>query len=73
MGKSAGVVRTYTKNKKLTGSTKAPTDHNLRKRVTLGAWKPQGVNEAAGTHTLALAFRNCVFLYKNGGKDTLLC
>lgn len=54
-GKEMGVPRRYNSNKKLT------PDPNLgsidfKKKVTAGCWSPK-------ENTVALAFRNCIFLY----------
>ena len=77
-----GSLKVYSKNKKLISSPTSPIPNkasgkagstavdrggnDLRKRVQLGAWKPTGPNELPNQHTLALVFRNCIYLYYDG-------
>ena len=76
-----GSLKVYSKSKKLISSPTSPipskasgkagsaadrAGNDLRKRVQLGAWKPTGPNEPANQHTLALVFRNCIYLYYDG-------
>lgn len=56
-GKNIGVTKKYTNNKKLLpDSTQGTID--FKKKVTQGCWSPK-------ENTLALAFRNCIFLYSD--------
>lgn len=54
-GKTAGVVKKYNNNKKL-----APGEEviDFKKKVMNGSWSPK-------ENTVALAFRNCIFLYSD--------
>ena len=70
VGLEAGIVRPYNNKKQLEGR---PSQHSpanlLQKQVTMGAWKPIGAAESSQTSVLALAQRNCVYLYKNGASS----
>lgn len=66
-GTPVGQLKVYTSNKKLV-STPSPAkgdtaDVDLRKRVQLGCWRPTGTNSNNSGQTLALVFRNCIYLY----------
>jgi hypothetical protein len=61
-GKAAGAPRRYQPNKKLmpqTTDTPAPID--FKKKVTQGCWSPK-------ENMVALAFRNCIFMYSDSLK-----
>ena len=56
-GKVMGTTKKYTANKKLLpDSTQGAVD--FKKKITQGCWSPK-------ENTLALAFRNCIFLYSD--------
>ena len=63
---NVGSLKVYNQKKHLVigAPTPAVKTVELRKRVHLGAWKPNGIFESPGSHTLALAFRNCIYLYR---------
>ena len=73
-GTPVGQLKAYNKNKKLIsattskGATQASNTIDLRKRVQLGCWKPTGTSDSDCGQTLALVFRNCIYLYKDGAK-----
>jgi hypothetical protein len=69
-GTPVGALQIYSKNKRLissgvigTASSTKPAD--LRKRVTLGCWKPPSQRDVPGSQSLALVFRNCIYLYQS--------
>jgi hypothetical protein len=72
-GLQAGQTKLYNKNKRILGLTTHNEDigSNLKKsankidstkQVALGAWSPQIAS--TGNHTLALGYRNCVYIYE---------
>ena len=66
---AVGSLKAYDNKKKLVASTavdpSGAIDKNIdfRKRVQLGAWKPTNASDRSNQHTLALVFRNCIYLY----------
>ena len=70
-----GSLKVYGKNKRLIkgnsggGSSQynpsADTSIDFRKRVPLCAWKPIDPADSANEKSLALVFRNCIYLYQN--------
>ena len=76
-GQQAGVLKVYNKQKRLIGSS-LQNDSNgesnqkgrshgstvdSSKQVTFGAWSPFN-SDNSGVQTLALAYRNCIYLYE---------
>lgn len=70
----AGRLKTYGKSKRLMSSNAtggAETKVDLKKRISLGSWAPQkDLNQ--GKHTLALVYRNCIYLYHNNTSKNIL-
>jgi serine/threonine-protein phosphatase 2A regulatory subunit B len=64
---SVGTLKVFDSKKRLisqrSGLTSAASSVDFRKRISLGSWKPQRAGEAPGSNTLALVFRNCIYLY----------
>ena len=74
-----GNLKVYGRNKRLVaggaqgqkstgGSSNDRVD--LRKRVSMGAWKPKSANDMSNSQTLALVFRNCLYLYNSQNKSS---
>jgi hypothetical protein len=57
-GKVVGKVRKYGKNKKLSALEGDNGALDFKKKVLTGAWHPK-------ENTVALVYRNCIFLYYN--------
>jgi len=61
-GKAARAPRKYNPNKKLLPqTTDGPASIDFKKKVTQGCWNPKD-------NTVALAFRNCIFMYSDNAK-----
>ena len=43
---------------------------DLRKRIQYGCWKPISSFDEPGQNTLALVFRNCIYIYNNKTNKT---
>ncbi len=56
-GKPIGKVRSYGSNKKL-GPLEGQSSIDFKKKIMQGTWNPKD-------NTLAIAFRNCIFLYSD--------
>jgi hypothetical protein len=70
-GLKVGQTKLYNKNKRIIGLTSNNDDITFKKsankidsakQVSLGAWSPQVAS--TGNHTLALGYRNCVYIYE---------
>ena len=84
-GQPVGVLKAYNKQKRLIGSslqsdscgesnqkskaTNSTVDSS--KQVTFGAWSPF-YSTVSSVQTLALAYRNCIFLYESGNRKPTL-
>lgn len=70
-GTPAGLLKIYDKQKKPIGNNQKSSDVvsiDLNKRVNLGCWSPNANNQ--GKHTLALVFRNCIYLYNGSSQKS---
>ena len=58
----AGKLMVYGRNKRLNSVTESI---EIKKRVMLGCWAPFSKTYGGQSQTLALVFRNCVYIYYN--------
>jgi len=82
-GVKAGQTKNYNKNKRIIGVgnysellkndlpsafKNSANKIDSSKQVTLGSWAPQ--NASSDNHTLALGYRNCIFIYEGSTRLT---